>query len=550
MNRAIARRVCAALCLTATALGGAFAPPVARAEAPDVWAITGARIVTVSGAPIERGTVVVRDGLIEAVGASAPVPADARVIDGSGLTVYPGLIDAYSFVEEEQKEQPPQGRQRQATPPSRENVPGVTPERDALELVKPDGRVEAARSAGITAMLAVPKGGIFRGRSALVATNGDSAEAMSLKTPVAEHVAFEPQGGFAQYPGSLMGVIAVIRQRFYDAGRHKVAWERYTAAPRGMQRPDPSDALDALVPVLDHKLPVIFEADADKEIRRALDIVDEFKLDALIAGGLEAYKTADALKQRKIGVLVSLNFPERPEGLDPETKESLRAVRARVEAPETAAKLERAGVRFAFESGGLKAPKQFVENAAKAVKAGLPREAAIRAMTLTPAELFGVDRQLGSIEAGKIANLVVTDGDLFDEKTKIKYVFVDGERFEVKAPAPAKPGAAAAVDATGTWSLTISTPQGEQQVTATLKQTGTDLSGTLTSPIFPSAEVSAGSVSGKTVTFSVSVTVGGAPLEATFNGTIEGNTMSGTVNVSGQGTVDFTGTRPEKGGAR
>ena len=541
MNRAIVRRAFAVVCLAACGLGTVPAGSRARAADLDVWAITGVRIVTVSGATIERGTVVVRGGLIERVGPSVQPPPDARLMDGTGLTVYPGIVDAFAFVDEE-KPQGPAGSQPPRLP-ERDRPEGFWPARDAIGLVRADGRLDSARSAGITAQLVVPKGGVFRGRSALVATSGRTVGAMAMKSPVALHLSFEPQGGFGPYPSSVMGTFAVIRQKLIDAAYHRRAWDRYNASPRGMRRPEPNESLDAIAPVLTRAMPVVLEANGASEVRRALSLVEEFKLAGVVAGGVEAWKVAPELKAANVPVLLSLNFPERGTDVDAASRETLRAVRARAEAPAVASKLHAAGVRFAFQSGGLKSPAKFRENAIRAVQAGLPRTAAIAAMTLVPAQILGVDRQLGSIEEGKIAHLVVAVGD--DEvRTKIRFVLVDGERYEIKSDV-VKPGEAPAADVTGTWTVTISTPEGPQQVTLALTQRGADVTGTLTHPVLGSAEVRSGLVSAKRISFAVSLAVGGTTIEATFNGTVEGNTMSGTVNIPGQGAVEFTGTRPQ-----
>jgi imidazolonepropionase-like amidohydrolase len=543
MRHTIVRRVVAAACLAALGLVWLPDRSTVLAAGPDVWAITNARIVTVSGPAIPSGTIVVRDGLIERVGTGFAPPPDARVMDGTGLTVYPGLIDAFAFVEEERD--PPSGRQTPARLAERDKPDGFFPARDALDLVRPETRYETLRTAGVTAQLVVPKGGVFRGRSALVATSGPSVSAMAIKSPVALHIAFEPQGGFGLYPSSVMGVVAVVRQKLLDAGHHKVAADRYAESPRGMRRPEPSEALDAIAPVLERRLPVVLEANGAGEMRRALRLAEEFKLDAVVAGGLESWKVAADLKARNVPVLLSLNFPERPADVDAETRESLRTLRERADAPATASKLHAAGVRFAFQSGGLKSPSKIRDNAIRAVKAGLPRDVAIAALTLRPAEILGVGRQLGSLEAGKIANLLVTNGDLFDEKSKIRFVFVDGERYEIKTPV-VKATETAAVDLTGTWTLTVSTPEGPQQVTVVFDQKGSSVTGTLTHPVLGSAEVRSGVVSGRRVNFSVSLAVGGATVEAVFAGTVEGDAMSGMVTIPGQGTVDFNGTRPPK----
>jgi imidazolonepropionase-like amidohydrolase len=512
-----------------------------RAEGPEVWAVTGVRIVTVSGPTIEKGTVVVRDGLIADVGASAVVPADARVLDGTGLTVYPGLVDAYAQVEAERR--PEQAEQRRVA--DREDPRGVTPGRDALDLVKAGGRDEALRSAGITTVLAAPPSGVFAGTSALVNLNGGTPHEMAVTAPTALHVAFEAQGGFVDYPGSLMGVFSVVRQKFYDAQRHKAAWARYARSPRGVKRPRMDEDLDVLVDALDRKIPVVFHAHTGEQIRRAVRVAREFNLRYGIEGGAEAWKAADELKADGAPVLVTLNFPEYDKDAAPADGLTLGALRAVEAAPANAAKLHRAGVRFAFESGGLRSPKDFVANAARAVAAGLPREEALKAMTLTPAQIFGVDQQIGSVEKGKIANLVVADGDLLEKKTKIKFVFVDGRRYELKEEAAPKAAGPASIDLTGTWTLTVDTPDAKRVLTLVLRQSGTELAGTLTSPEIGTNEISSGVVSGNSLNFKVSVSVGGTSFDLGFSGTAEGSAMKGTVAIPGQGTAEFTGLRPQ-----
>jgi imidazolonepropionase-like amidohydrolase len=536
------------------ALGATVVARAARPAADDAWAIVNARIVPVSGAPIERGTVLIRNGLVEAVGPAVQTPPDARVLDAAGMTVYPGLVDALVELEEEDEGRrggPQQPQQRRAA--DRDNPPGIFAARDALTLVKPGGRFDAMRESGITTALVVPKSGIFRGRSALVNLAGETPQEMAVKTETAVHVGFAPQGGFGVYPSSLMGVVSVIRQTLVDAAHHQMLWKRYRETPRGMERPAPSENLDALAAAVERRVPVVMEAQVERDIRRALSLAKEMGLRPVIAGGREAWKAADALKASEAPVLLSLEFPERSADQDPETAEALRVVRARVEAPLAASRLHQAGVRFAFQSGGLKQPRQYRENAIKAIKAGLPKEVALRAMTLTPAEIFGVSEQLGSIEVGKIANLVVTTGDLFEEATRVRYVFVDGQRFEVaerEAPKPADGAAAPAnADVAGTWELSVDTPQGRQPATLVLSQSGTAVTGTISNPLVGSSDINSGAVSGSRLTFSVSLNIQGQLVEATVEATVDASSMQGTMTLSGQGALSFTGTRPQKGGA-
>jgi len=174
------------------------------------------------------------------------------------------------------------------------------------------------------------------------------------------------------------------------------------------------------------RLPVVYRADTVREIDRALDIAGAFKLDLVLAGAREADQVAGDLKGRGIEVIYNLRYPERLKSLAPDADEPIRTLRERANAPKAPAALEKAGILFAFESGGLEDPKDFVKNAAKAVKAGLPADAAIRALTINAAAIAGAAERVGSLEKGKIANVIVTDGDLFGEKMTLKYVFVDG----------------------------------------------------------------------------------------------------------------------------
>jgi hypothetical protein len=212
-----------------------------------------------------------------------------------------------------------------------------------------------------------------------------------------------------------------------------------------------------------------------------------------------------------------------------------------VEAPRTAARLAQSGVRFAFQSGAMTNMADFISNAARAVEQGLPREEALRALTLRPAEIFGVADRLGTIEAGKIANLTITRGDLFDRGSRITHVFIDGRPVDLR---PVTPGAAIGVNASGTWTLNINLGEGEVASTLTLEQQGGRLSGSIQGTL-GSAEIANSSIgTGGDIRFTAPLTIGGQTTEATFTGTISGNEMRGTVQVVGRSPGSFTGTRP------
>ena len=431
------KRLLTIAALTGAALLAALATP--RAQAPHIYAITNARIITVAGAPVENGTIVFRDGIIDQVGSGVAVPPTARVYDGKGLTVYPGLIDmgntsAVSIA-------------AAATPTGRTTEDVERAKRDALlrahvraaEYLAVDApAMKKLAAAGITAVLAVPAGQAFAGQSALVnvALPEDDPQIGALadvrkgqpilRTPVAMHLAVPENAPGAAYPNSLMGVIAFVRQSLIDAQYYGALHERASRARAGAARPMFDPALEALQPALGGKMPVVYRADTVREIDRALAMTRDFKLDVILAGAREADQIASELKTGNIRVIYSLRYPERPKSLAPDGDEPLRVLRERANAPKTPAALQKAGIVFAFESGGLEDPKDFVKNAAKAVKAGLAADVALRALTIDAATIAGAADRVGSLEKGKIANVIVTDGDLFGEKMQIKHVFVDG----------------------------------------------------------------------------------------------------------------------------
>jgi hypothetical protein len=339
------------------------------------------------------------------------------------------------------------------------------PDVDAASLVELDGDdVRRLAAAGITTALAVPSQGIIRGQSALVNLTAppDPAETSALATyrrgavvvrsPVAQHVVFATGGqggGGGGYPGALLGVIAFARQSFYDAQWQKEARafaDRNKSSVFGGFEP----ALDALAPALERKVPVAFEASEQREILRALAFAKEFNLDPIIVGGAEAGSVIDDLKAAKAAVIVSANFQAAgtPAGRggggggrgggDADTP--VRITRMRQNAAKVPAALEKAGIPFAFTVGGLQSPAEFVRSVARTVKeGGLAEDSALKALTINAARLAGAAERLGTIEKGKMANVIVTDGNLFDA-SRIRHVFVAGWPVDIDAAAPAPAG--------------------------------------------------------------------------------------------------------------
>ncbi|HEY0429702.1 MAG TPA: amidohydrolase family protein [Pyrinomonadaceae bacterium] len=512
----------------------------------DTYAITNAQVVTVSGPTLSRATIVIRDGLIESIGENATVPADARVIDGSGLTVYPGLFDTYSNLGIPARQQ--QGQQQQAAQmPSNSNYPdGMRPEDNVFNLLRAgDAQFEATRNAGFTTVLAVGREGIFNGQSAVINLAGETVSAMIVRSNFAEHVTFRTLPG-GVYPTSLMGSYSAFRQILLDAHRLQEMQKLYEKNPRGMKRPPEDASLEALFPVINGQMPVVLNANSENEIVRALDLANEFKFRAILAGGQEAWKLASRIKAQNIPVLLSLNFPKRTAAASTEADaEPIEILRLRAETPKGAARLQAAGVKFAFQTGGMTNINDFLANAAKAIENGLDRTSAIRAMTLNAAEILGVENQLGSIETGKIANLVVMRGDIFAKDKTVMQIFVDGRMFEPKQPVrPQTNGAtqlSTLANVGGSYNITIEIPGQPMTGTLNLVQQGAILTGTWQT-MNQTSQIKEGKATADGFSFSASVQFEGNTNDITVAGKVAGNQISGTVSTSG-GAIPFTGTK-------
>jgi imidazolonepropionase-like amidohydrolase len=444
----------AALAVVQTAAG---AQSQSRDNMTGVWALTNARIETVTKGTIERGTVVIRDGVIEAVGATVTPPADARIVDLSGRTIVPAFIDLTSSVGLRAPAQQAGGG-RGAAPAPIPGFPGVEPEvttetrmvgleperviAEELSLSPADARTP--RDQGIATVLVAPSRGLFRGLSALLPLRDDTASRWIVKSPVALHVGSQTVPG--DYPSNLLGVIAYQRQALYDAQRHAMMEDRYKANPKGMARTAHNAELDALIPVVKGNIPVFIAANNENEMLRALALGKEFNIKVTIVGAVEGFRAINTLKTARPPV-VTVDFPQPSQTTgwqyqysqrrDPADSSAMSAaVTKMVEG--NAATMHNAGIKFALASGGV-APNVFMDNVRKAIAAGLPRQVALEALTIRAAEAAGVEAQLGSIEAGKIANLLVVQGEPLTAAARLESVYVDGLQYDV-IPAAGRSG--------------------------------------------------------------------------------------------------------------
>jgi hypothetical protein len=383
------RSVFARRCLSALAFALilyvllAAAPPMhAQGGEPQYFAIRGVRVVPVSGPPVENATVVMAHGVLTAIGKDVAIPPDAWIIEGKGLTVYPGLFDSFTDVGLPAAAPAPGatgeggggGGGRRAAPTGEvsrgpEDRPSTTPWRSAADEVSlSDKRIESWRNGGFTTVVSAPKGGMFPGQAAVLDLAGDRASDMVVKAPVAIPVSLQPGGGFGNFPGSLMGALAYVHQVWVDTYWSTEALAVYEKNPRGVARPRYDHTEAVLGEALEDHTLVLIPANNSVQLRRALQLVDLWKLDdgdhvdGAIYGGQMAYEVADEIGAKKppVPVLVNLKWPEAEKDTDPDEKPSLRTLRFRDKAPSSPAALAKAGVKFAFYSGGITAPKDIL----------------------------------------------------------------------------------------------------------------------------------------------------------------------------------------------
>lgn len=536
------------LIIVATLIGNTFAPP-ASAQVQQrnagfestTFAIVKARLVLSPEQELDQGTLVIRDGLIAAAGKDVAVPPDAEIIDGSGLIVYPGFIDAAtsSLLDPNRGAVPSAGRPVDfsrfalaATPP--DNRKSLTPEFEAPQGLKTDlAGIEARRKIGFTSIHLVPAGRIAGGSGALLATSGlPLREALVSSVTYPQFQLFSPPG--PGYPATLMGATAHLRQAFLDARRQVQHRRLYAVQAPGIARPPEDPVLEALGDVADKRQTSLFIAQADDDIHRALDFAEEQQLPVIIWGAREADRCIERLKSSARGAILQVNWgnepavePNKPsETLVAQPKDPLRLQHDRLnawkQAVATPQLLAREKVPFALSTEGLGDPIELFKGMRQAIAAGLSRQAALAALTRDAAALLGLDKRLGTLSPGKLAHVTVLNGPFDDERSKVRFVFVDGLRFEYNQgaePVPAGAPASPTASLSGAWQVEIESADGKVAATFDLTQTGNNLTGIFRSPQGEGKAV--GKTDAGKFEFVVAIGVGAQTIDLKFAGSSE-----------------------------
>lgn len=518
--------------------------------------LKNATIIPQPGQTIENGQILIKNGLIEAVGKSVTVPANAKVIDADSLYVYPGFIEGLSRTgvprpkeQEERREIKDPGN-----PPN--DAAGIQPERSVIDLLKADdSSIESMRKLGFTAAHVVPYGNMLPGQGAVILLGGDKPQEMVLAARTS--LLSQLDGARRMYPATGMAVMSKFRELYKQAQQAQQHEQNYKSKPRGMNRPAYNGVLEAFYPVLNKEQPVFFVAEGVKDVYRVLALQEELDFPLVLAEVKQGFFMTEDLKSKGFPLLLSLDLPEAKEAKkeagdkqkeekpSPE-QEALKKRREEAIAKHQsqAATLDKAGLTFGFSTLEVKSG-DVKDNLLKIIEKGLSEDKALAALTTVPAEMLGMSDMLGTVEKGKIANLVVTDKPYFTKEANVRYVFVDGQAYEYEAKkSKKKSDDDAVVSADGEWSYTIDIPGQVMNGTFKIKSTEGQLSGTITSSQNDEAgELQDIVLNGNKLSFSFPYDAQGQAMKVTYEVIIDGDEFEGSVTAGSFGTFDVEGER-------
>jgi hypothetical protein len=522
---------------------------------PAAYALQGVTVVHADGRRSEGVTIVVRGHFIEALAAGAAVPADAKILAGDSLLVYPGLIDAQGNAKYEFPKIDIDRAQVASWDPPRA-AQGFMPHRRVVDFLQATGAdLKDQRKKGVVAAAVYPVDGLMPGRGSLIFFRQSATTPAALvQTPVLGPV-LTLRGGMG-YPSTLFGVLAFYRQTFEDAGHLRLISNEYARDPRQLTPPAYDPDFEVVQELIGGKVPAFFAVQSAEDIRRVINLSEQYRLQPVIVGGEEAWKVAGLLKARDIPVLLSLDFPKaqywkpdegEKDGAKPLDPAELREKKRLEEIYANAAKLSESGVRFTLTSGGGKADLR--EGARKAIEYGLSEAAALRALTTTPAEFFGIP-QAARIEIGRPATFVVANGPLFGKDTRIVYTFVEGELEQGEAPRRSAAGGAAAGSAavllSGNWSADLESDAGSTGGSMSITQSGSTFTGSIRGTEIGDMSIVKGTITGNQIEFTLSIQFGGEAMEIPFKGTVDGSSITAT----GSSPMGEVSLRAQRSGGR
>ncbi len=520
--------------------------------------VKNAFIVTRAGTTPVLSSVLITDGIITTIGAFTPIPYDAKVIDADSMYVYPGFIAGLSQVGIETPKEDPTVRPTSVGYPEN-SIAGITPERSASSLYKKDqSSISSFRESGYTVAHIVPEGNMLPGMGSIISLSGADFDRVAVSRDMS--VYFQLKGSGRMFPGTIIGVMTKWKEMYKQAELDLAHQQAFAVNPRGKTHPQSDVAIQALFPVVQRQKPVFFRADDKLTLHRGLQLQKDLGYNVVLAETNSMAGAEEKLRLSKAQVLVSLKLPEAMKEEKDSTKikadkmsDEMKALTQRkkdaiLSYEGYAASLASAGVPFGFSLLQVK-PKDVLTNIRRMIKAGLSEDAALAALTENPAKILGIERMAGTIENGKVGNLVITTAPLFDEKSKIKMVIVDGtvHEYDVKEKKSANNDGKSA-DLSGTWDYTIEVPGMTPTGTLIVTKQDDSYKIVITSNQAPGEEVEATQVDveGNNVVFIWSVNTQGMNLTLSSDVDVDGESFSGKVGVGDFGSFPIKGSRISK----
>jgi Amidohydrolase family len=536
------------------------------------YAITNATIIQSPGRKLENGTIILKDGLIVSIGKGLPIPPEAIVIKADSMFVYAGFIDGLTRAGvNKPKEEPNREKIKDPGNPPPDRA-GITPQNDVRNFLNPsDKSVEELRNIGFTVAHVVPHGNFLPGQGSIVLLGGKSADQMVLVNNSSLYS--ELTGASGMYPATTMAVMAKWRELYKQASQAKAYQNVYAANRVGLERPASDRIEAAFYPVIDQRMPVLFKSEKVLETQRIFSLKRDLGFSLMIADVKEGWPIINKIKSSGAKVFLSLDLPEeKKEDKKDDKKDEKKSDSTKAKEPpkpKTAADIEKealekrkaeaiahyasqasefnkGGVSFGFSSLSAKT-KDIHANLRRMIAAGLSEEAALGALTTVPAQLLGLSDRLGSIDNGKMANLVISDKSYFHEKAKVRYVFVDGMMYKMEVKEVKKSDSNAKVEIEGTWSTITQNPQGNTDGKVVFKKDGSSYTGIVSGGRLPApVDLKDVSLEGNTLTYSYSITFGGNAVKVEVEATVDGDSFKGNASVGQFGSFPIEGTKNPK----
>lgn len=547
----------------------AVSPPYLSAQSDqlrpvtDKYAIKNVTIVQAPGKVISNGSILIENGIIKAVGSSISIPADAWTVEADSMFVYAGFISGLSSigVVEPKDEREELDDELTGTPPY--DYAGITPDRSVRSVLsEAEKSIKDFRALGFTAAHTASDGGMLPGTGSVILLGGSTANDMLVKENISMFSQFKGADGV--YPNTVIGVMAKYRDIYRKASQALAYQKRYQSNSTGMERPESDEVLEAFYPVVSKSMPVMFRTEGIKDIMRAKALQKDLGFSIMFGEVRQGWDAIPYFKSLGSPVFLSLDLPEWKE--EEKSEESDDGSDGEEEKEPTSEELEKQalqkrqneivkryytqasqyssnGVRYGFSTLKVK-PKDFKANLLKVIENGLTEDQALAALTTQPARILGLSNTMGSIEVGKMANLIISDTAYFSKDSNVRYVFVDGVKYEyeVKKKKKKKSGGEP-VDVAGAWSYSTETPQGNGEGVITIKGTPENYTGTMTLSFNNSTnDIEGIVVNGNNLSFSVKTNVG-QEITIEISMDIDGDTFEGTLSVAEFGSFPMEGSK-------